>query len=71
MKKGLKQKFTAKTATKRGTLWDSLPKNNIERLELMIQITEKYIVPGQKDDSMAAQAIRLKARLKELKKTKS
>lgn len=71
MKKGLKQKSVAKPVAKVATIWDTMPKNEVERLELMIRMTEKHVVPGRKDDMMAAQAVRLRAQLEELKKSSS
>lgn len=68
MKKGLKKKLVDKPAAKVPTIWDTMPKNEVERLELMIRMTEKYVVPGRKDDTMTNQAIRLRAQLEELKK---
>jgi hypothetical protein len=53
---------------KKPTMLDRLPKNEIERLELMIRMTEKHINPNGSDKTMANQAERLRAQLEELKK---
>lgn len=69
MKKAVKKTKVAKATPKVLTMLDRLPKNDIERLELMIRMTEKHIVPGRADDTMANQAVRLRAQLEELKKS--
>lgn len=63
-----KKKSTNKTEPKKPTLWDRLPKNEVERLELMIRMTEKHINPNSKNCTMANQAVRLRAELEILKK---
>ncbi len=62
------RKSKAPKAPKVLTLWDRLPKNEGERLELLISMTEKNIRPGSKDTTMADQAVRLRAKLEEWKK---
>lgn len=68
MKKGFKKRTLTKTAPKMLTMIDKLPKNEIERLELIIRMTENCIVPGRKNETMTDQAIRLRAKLEEMKK---
>ena len=67
-KSARKKKSTPKGAPKKATLMDRLPKNEIERLELMIRMTEKHISPNSADTTMANQAKRLRVQLEELKK---
>lgn len=59
----MQKKLSSKKTPKKLTMLDLLPKNDGERLELMIRMTEKRIVPGAKDTTMADQAVRLKAQL--------
>lgn len=76
MKKAVKKSSKAKKSVKKAakkepkklTLLDRLPKNEIERMELMIRMTEKHINPNSANCTMAAQAVRLKAELEEMKK---
>lgn len=69
MKKALKKKKSStKSAPKKSTFLDRLPKNKIERLELMIRMTEKHIDPRGFDTTMSNQAARLRAELEDLKK---
>lgn len=68
MKKTVRRKKKVKKAAPKGpTLMDRLPKNEIERLELMIRMTEKHIDPRGVDTTMANQADRLRKQLEELK----
>lgn len=53
------------------TLMDRIPKNEGERLELMIHMTEKRINPEYPDKTMVNQAERLRAKLEEWKKQQS
>ncbi len=60
MKKAVKK---VKAAPKKLTMLDRLPKNDGERLELMIKMTEKHT-----SQLMIDQAARLRLQLKEWKK---
>lgn len=62
MKKQTKSKFTAKKS-----IINSLPKNRVEYLELLIRMTEKRIDSNSFDMTMENQANRLKAELSKLK----
>lgn len=53
---------------KKTTLLDKLPKNRGERLELMIRMTEKHVIPNSWDKTMANQAKRLREELAKWKK---
>lgn len=67
MKKTVRKKKVAKKAEpKKPTLMDRLPKNDGERLELMIRMTERHT-----DKGMVEQAARLRAQLEEWKKQNS
>lgn len=61
-------KKDAAPVPKKLTLMDRLPKNEIERMELMIRMTEKHINPHSVNCAMKAQAERLKLQLEEMKK---
>lgn len=58
----------AKVEPKKTTMIDRLPKNEIERLELMIRMTEKHINQNGSDKTMANQSDRLRAQLEEMNK---
>lgn len=59
----MRKKAVSKKVPKKTTMLDRLPKNHGERLELMINMTEKRIVLGSQDTTMANQAVRLRAEL--------
>ncbi|NJO48218.1 MAG: hypothetical protein HC840_00720 [Leptolyngbyaceae cyanobacterium RM2_2_4] len=59
-------KKRVKSEPKKTTLMDRLPKNDGERLELMIRMTERHA-----DQTMVAQAARLRLQLEEWKKANS
>ena len=61
-KPALKQKV-AKSPTKVLTFMDRLPKDQGERLELMIRMTAKHANPSSKDDFMGRQQVRFEAEL--------
>lgn len=63
-----KQKKAVKPTRKKLTLLDRLPKDDGERLELMIRMTEKHIDPRGVDKTMENQAARLRAELAEWRK---
>lgn len=67
MKKKAKSK--PKEASK-PTLLDRLPKNQGERLELMIRLTKRAITNPEYDKAMVAQAKRLEEELAQWKKAK-
>ena len=66
-----KKKTVKKAKVKTSTLMDRLPKNQGERLELMIKFTERAINPAHPDKGMVAQKERLQAELKAWKASNS
>lgn len=62
-KKPVKKKVAKRNEPKKLTMLDRLPKDQGERLELMIRMTERHT-----DKGMVDQAIRLRAQLEEWKK---
>lgn len=66
MKKAVRKK---KSIPKKLTLFDRLPKNHGERLELIIKYTERAITNPEYQSDLINQVIRLKAELEEWRKS--
>lgn len=51
------------------TFWDTAPKNEIERQEFILKLTQRVIDQNPRDIGMKGQADRIRAYIEELKKS--